>query len=101
MFVHSVYFWLKPDLSAEDQLIFIEGIQSLTRIESVTQGFWGKPASTDRPIIERGYSYGLILVFRDQEAQDAYQVDPVHDRFRENCSPLWTRVTIFDTVQEA
>ena len=101
MFIHSVYFWLKPDLSEEDHQTFLEGIESLTQIESVTQGFWGKPAGTDRPIIERSYSYGLILVFKDQERQDAYQVDPVHDRFRDTCSPFWTRVTIFDTVQEA
>ncbi|GEM46744.1 Dabb family protein [Deinococcus cellulosilyticus] len=101
MFIHSVYFWLKPALSAQDHQTFLEGIASLTEIETVAHGYWGKPAATDRPIIEKGYSYGLVLVFKDQEAHDAYQVDPVHDLFRERCSPFWNRVTIFDTVQEA
>ena len=45
MFVHSVYFWLKPDLTEEQQSKFWEGARSLTTIESGRQGF----ASLDRP----------------------------------------------------
>lgn len=98
MFVHTVYFWLRPDLTTEQQAQFQAGVQSLLAIESVQQGYWGAPASTDRPIIERGYSAGLIVIFADQEAHDAYQVDPIHDRFREQCSHLWEKVVIYDTV---
>ena len=58
------------------------------------------PAPTDRPVIERGYSRALVLVFADQATHDAYQVDPVHDRFREECGGLWTNVRIYDSVSD-
>lgn len=58
----------------------------------------GVPAQTDRPVIERGYSNSLVLIFPDQTSHDAYQVDPVHDRFRAECGGFWTTVRIYDSV---
>jgi Stress responsive A/B Barrel Domain len=98
MFVHSVYFWLKPDLTEEQRAKFWESVRSLTTIESVRQGFVGSPASTDRPIIDRSYSCALIVIFDDDAGHDAYQVHPVHDKFREECAPFWSKVLIYDAV---
>jgi hypothetical protein len=56
------------------------------------------PADTDRPIIDRSYSYALILTFADKAAHDAYQVHPTHDKFRTECGHLWSRVQIYDSV---
>lgn len=98
MFVHAVYFWLRPDLTAEQYAQFRAGVQALTTIETVQHSYVGEPAPTDRPVIERGYSVGLIAVFADQAAHDQYQIHPVHDQFREQCSSLWQTVRIYDTV---
>ena len=98
MFFHSVYFWLRDDLSPEATTRFVEGIRSLTTIESVHQGFIGTPASTDREIIDRSYSYALVVAFADEAAHDAYQVHPVHDRFREQCGGSWKKIVIYDAV---
>jgi hypothetical protein len=98
MFVHSVYFWLHDGLSQDEHARFSAGVRSLCAIEDVQQGFVGIPASTDRPIIERGYSRSLVLAFADQAAHDRYQVHPVHDRFRADCSELWHKVLIYDSV---
>ena len=98
MFVHAVYFWLRNDLSAAQLEQFDAGVRALRAIDVVHAGYIGAPAATDRPIIERGYSRALVLVFPDEKAHDAYQVHPVHDRFRAECSPLWTKVQIFDSV---
>ena len=98
MLVHSVYFWLRPDLTSEEHARFVAGAQSLMGISSVRHSHLGTPADTDRPVIERSYSYGLILAFNDVAGHDEYQVDPIHERFRLECSPLWTRVLIFDFV---
>ena len=100
MFVHSVHFWLNDDLSAEDKQKFIDGANALTTISSVRQGFVGVPADTDRPIIERSHSYTLIVMFDDKVGHDAYQVDPIHDRFREECEQFWNRVVIYDSVDD-
>ena len=98
MFIHSVYFWLADDLSEEKRAQFVEQARALTRIEAVKHGWRGMPAPTDRPIIERSYTYALTVVFDDQEAHDAYQVDPVHDRFRDDCGSFWKRVQIYDSI---
>ena len=102
MFVHAVYFWLRPDLSAEQKDTFLRLARSLsTEIEVVKHGFLGVPAPTNRPIIERSYNYALTLIFDDKEGHDAYQVHPVHDRFRTECAPFWTAVRIYDSVGDA
>jgi hypothetical protein len=100
-FVHAVYFWLRPELTREQRDAFVQGLQSLRGIETVRSGWIGVPAATDRPIIERGYSYALTLVFPDDAAQEAYQVHPVHDRFREEFGNFFTRVVIYDSVEVA
>ena len=100
MFVHAVYFWLRNDLSAAQLKQFDAGVQALRAIDVVAAGYIGVPAATNRPVIERGYSRALVLVFADQKAHDAYQGHPVHDRFRTECSPFWTKVQIFDSVGE-
>ena len=56
------------------------------------------PASTDREIIDRSYSYALVVSFADEAAHDAYQVHPVHDRFREQCGGSWKKIVIYDAV---
>ena len=100
MFVHAVYFWLREGLAPADRARFVAGAESLLTIESVAHGWIGVPAATDRPVIERGYSYALTLAFADEAAHDAYQAHPVHDRFRETCAPYWDRVLIYDSVAE-
>jgi stress responsive alpha/beta barrel protein len=100
MFIHAVYFWLRPDLSGADRRKFEAGLRSLQSIEGVEEGYIGSPAPTDRPVIERGYSRALVLVFADEAAQEAYQVHPVHDKFREECGKFWTTVRIYDSVTD-
>ena len=97
-FVHAVYFWLRSDLSEAERTQFAEGVKSLTTIETVKYGFVGKPAGTDRPIIDSSYDQALVVIFEDQAAHDAYQDHPVHDAFRDNCASFWTKVQIYDSV---
>jgi hypothetical protein len=100
MFIHAVYFWLRPDLSSAERDKFADGLRSLLAIEHVRDGYIGRPAPTDRPVIERGYSRALVLVFPNQAAHDAYQTHPVHDRFREGCGGFWTTLRIYDSISE-
>ncbi|GAA3196366.1 Dabb family protein [Dactylosporangium siamense] len=96
MFIHSVYFTLRPDLTPAEHDQFLAGARSLLTIRSVAGGSLGRPADTDRPVIDRGYSYGLVLSFPDRAAHDDYQSDPVHDAFRDGCGTLWSQVRVFD-----
>jgi len=97
MFIHHVFFWLKEELSQEDVQNFEKGVKSLLSIQHLTSGDVGKPAGTARPVIDSSYSYSLLLQFTDEAAHDAYQVDPIHQKFVETCAPYWSKVLIYDS----
>jgi hypothetical protein len=96
MFIHTVFFWLRPDLPPADRRAFEAGVASLRGVAGVRQAWWGRPAATNRPVIDRTYSCGLTLAFEDQAGHDAYQEDPIHLSFVEQNRDKWTRVQIYD-----
>lgn len=99
MLVHSVYFWLKPELTAAQRADFRRGVESLAGIKSAEKVFVGSPAKTaKRPVVDDSYAVALTVVCRDVAAHDAYQVDPVHLKFVEQFKTFWTRVQIYDAA---
>jgi hypothetical protein len=96
MFLHTVLFWLRNDLTQAEKDQFEKGVDALTTIGTVKMKFIGKPAATRRPVIDASYSYQLVLGFDDIKGHDAYQSDPVHLKFVKECAPLWTKVLIYD-----
>lgn len=97
MFVHHVFFWLKEGLDSSEIQKFEETVKTLLSISHVKMGDVGKPASTNRPVIDTSYSYSLLLVFENEEKHDHYQVDPVHQNFIDTCASLWSKVLIYDS----
>jgi len=98
MFVHHVYFWLKNPQSREDRAKLIEGLGKLSKVQGIKMFHIGQPAGTDREVIDSSYAISWLTIFADKEAQDAYQVDPIHLKFVEECSPLWSKVLVYDSV---
>lgn len=97
MFVHHVFFWLKPELDQAQRAAFEAGVKSLLAIKIVKIGDVGQPATTDRPVIDRSYSYSLLLVFENLADHDAYQADPTHLKFVDQCQQYWQRAQIYDS----
>ena len=97
MLVHTVYFWLKPELTQAQRADFRRGVESLAGIKAVEKSYVGTPAqTTKRPIIDDSYSVALTVVCKDIAAHDAYQVEPTHLAFVEKFKTFWTRVQIYD-----
>ena len=97
MLVHTVYFWLKPELTAQQHADFIKGVGKLAGIKAVEQAFVGQPAKTEkRPIIDDSYSVALTVICQDIAGHDAYQVDPIHLEFINTFKTFWNRVQIYD-----
>ncbi len=97
MLVHTVYFWLKPELTAQQRADFRKGVESLGGIKAVDKLYVGAPAKTPkRPIIEDTYSIGLTVVCKDIAAHDAYQIDPIHLAFVNGFKTFWNKVQIYD-----
>lgn len=98
MFIHHVYFWLKRPNSKEDRAKLIEGLTTLSNVGTIEMFHIGQPAPTNRDVIDRTYAISWLLLFKDKEAQDSYQTDPIHLDFVKNYSHLWSRVVVYDSV---
>jgi len=100
--LHHVFFWLKNPGSAEDRATLIAGIRTLGTIESVRAIHVGVPASTEeRDVVESSYDVSELLCFDDLEGQEAYQRDPIHQKFVDNHSHLWDKVVVYDVIAAA
>jgi hypothetical protein len=99
MLIHSVYFWLKPELTSAQRAEFRNGLDSLGKISVVDKIYVGIPAGTPkRPLIDDSYTYALVLFFKDLAAHNAYQSDPIHLAFNNSCKEFWARVQIYDAT---
>jgi hypothetical protein len=96
MHSHQAFFYLNKDLSNSALLEFEEGLETLINIPLVLSGYYGKPANTNRAVVDNAYSYGLILIFKDIADHDLYQADPIHQVFIDKNATKWIRVLVFD-----
>lgn len=99
MLIHHVFFWLKNPGSERDLARLLAGLRTLAQIETVRGMHFGVPADTEqRGVVERSYSASELLFFDDLQGQKAYQDHPVHKKFVADCSHLWERVVVYDSV---
>ena len=96
MVVHSVYFYLKPDLSAEMRAGLEAGMRKLAAIEHVRSLVVGTPVPSERAVVDGSYGYALIITFDDPAGQEAYQRHPDHIAFATTHAPCWTQVKVYD-----
>lgn len=97
--VHHVFFWLKNPDSKEDLASLIAGVKSLEKIETIRSIHVGVPASTEkREVVDNSYSVSELMFFDDTAGQKVYQDHPIHQKFIADCSHLWQRVVVYDTI---
>ena len=99
---HHVYFWLKNPDSKEDLAQLIRGAKTLTRIETIKGFHISLPAATeDRDVIDSSYGLSWLAFFDNEADEQVYQVHPTHLKFIADCSHLWSKVVVYDSVQIA
>jgi hypothetical protein len=98
MFVHHVYFWLKNSDSKDDKKKLVEGLTKLSKVKTIRMFHIGQPAPTNRDVIDRSYSISWLVLFDKAADQDSYQTDPIHLKFIEECSSVWSKVVVYDSV---
>lgn len=97
-FLHHVFFWLKNPQSSADRNALVEGLKSLATCPDIQISHIGQSATTDREVIENSYAISWFATFADRASQDAYQSDPIHLEFVKNCSHLWDKVIVYDSI---
>ena len=98
MFIHHVYFWLKNSGNKDDKAKLVEGLKKLSKVKTIKKHYIGQPAATRRGVIDSSYDVSWLLFFETAADQDSYQTDPAHLKFVEECSSLWTKVVVYDSI---
>jgi len=96
-FSHVVIFWTDPaNPGAVDELM--DGARKyLQPIPGVLHFHIGKMVGSERPVVEQTYQVALNTVFAGKQAQDDYQVHPLHLEFvARYVKPLVKRVVVYD-----
>ena len=99
IFVHSVYFWLVDEAMPTRGKFVTEVLKYLKQIEVIRTRHLGRPAGTERDVVDNSYSYCMILTFDSKEDQDHYQNHEAHQQFIQNASSLWTKVQVYDSIR--
>jgi len=97
MFSHIVIFWTKPEVPSATELL-LEGAEKYLRpIPNVKTFHIGKMVSSERPVVDQSYQVALNLIFDSKQAQDDYQVHPLHLEFVEKVfKQVCARAVIYD-----
>jgi stress responsive alpha/beta barrel protein len=97
-FIHHVFFWLKNPESKGDLHQLVEELNQLAGASTIKDFHIGQPATTNRDVIDTSWSVSWLLWFDNKEDQDMYQTDPVHLKFIKDCSHLWSKVLVYDSI---
>ena len=96
---HHVFFWLNNPSSKEDLNKLLTGLQTLEKIETVQKIHIAVPASTEeRDVVDASFSASELLFFDDAAGQKIYQDHPIHKKFVADCSHLWKKVIVYDSI---
>ena len=98
--VHHVFFWLKNPDSIEDRDKLVEGVKTLSKIESIRKIHVGVLASTEkRDVVDTSWQVSELMFFDDTVGQKTYQDHPIHQAFIKNYGHLWARVIVYDVAE--
>jgi hypothetical protein len=98
MLIHTVFFWLRQDLTPAERATFAAELRRLTQLAYLDQCHAGPPAAIEkRPVVDNSYDFGLHVRFKTLADHDFYQAKcPDHARFIATCKSFWTRVVVYD-----
>ncbi len=98
--VHHVFFWLKNPSSTADRDKLVEGVKTLSKIETVKELHVGILASTEkRDVVDTSWAVSELMFFNDVQGQATYQQHPVHLEFIKNYGHLWEKVIVYDAIK--
>ena len=98
--VHHVFFWLKNPASFEDRDKLVEGVKTLSRIETIRKLHVGVLASTEkRDVVDTSWQVSELMFFDDEAGQKVYQDHPIHQAFIKNYGHLWAKVVVYDAAE--
>jgi hypothetical protein len=101
LLAHNVYFTLTDNSPAAKQRLIDACKKYLTKHPGTVLFACGTLAEQlKRSVNDRDFDVGLHVLFQNQAAHDAYQIDPRHEKFIEENKSNWKKVRVFDSLVE-
>jgi hypothetical protein len=97
MFSHVVIFWTFPEKPTAAEELIAGAKYYLAGIPGAVNFHVGKMAASHRDVVDQSYQVALNIQFESKQAQDEYQVHPLHLEFVEKAfKPNCHRVVVYD-----
>ena len=97
MFSHVVIFWTFPEKPSAAEALLAGIKEYLSPIPGVVSFHAGRMAHSHRDVVDQSYQVALNLQFENRQAQDDYQVHPMHLEFVEKVfKPNCHRAVVYD-----
>ena len=94
---HVVIFWTDPAQPEAAAAVVAGAKKFLQPIPGLTHFHVGTMVGSARPVVDQSYQVALNTVFTSKEAQDEYQVHPLHLEFIAQCvKPFVKKVVVYD-----
>ena len=101
MLIHNVYFTLKEGTAENTQKLTDACFKYLKDHPGVAFFAAGPLVQElERPVNVRDFHVGLLVVFKNKQAHDDYQVAKQHLQFIEENKPSWDKVRVFDSYSK-
>jgi Stress responsive A/B Barrel Domain len=97
MFSHVVIFWTFPEKINAAEELMAGAKYYLAGIPGAKSFHVGKMVKSHRDVVDQSYQVALNIQFESKQAQDDYQVHPLHLEFVEKAfKPNCHRVVVYD-----
>ena len=97
MLQHTVYFYLKDDVTPEEIERFETGLKKLLEIPEIHHSEMGIPAGTaERDVTDHFFAYSIYTWFETMDDYEGYDKHPDHKEFIDTYSHLWADVKVYD-----
>ena len=97
--IHVVYFWLKEDLTDDDEKDFLKFFEILKTVPTVKSLQVCKPAPTNpRDVVDNSFSYNILVGFDSMKDINVYETHAIHTDAAAKYSKYWTKVQVRDSV---
>lgn len=94
---HVVLCWLDSTVSPQEIDSLISLTYDLKEIPGIMDLYVGKPVSSERPIVDDSFTFGITMTFADAESMNHYLADKRHTSFvAQNIKPRLNRIIVYD-----
>ena len=95
--VHSVYFWLRDTATDQDVATLIRDCKTmLGSMKCVQRVEAGTPLGKGRGVVDGSYTVGLVVLFANRAAYNAYLPHPTHQALVKKHKALWKKIVVYD-----